>query len=461
MKKSICFGCLFALLMVNPSAAVADFERTKIAVLDFTIQGKGHETEDMGQIVAEWLITAFVKEGRFDVIERRLLKKILGEQKLGATGMLDQDSVSQLGKLLGVKVVISGSVMRFQNVIEVNARIIDVESASIIAAESVKDTTAIGLEKLVISMAEKIIKDFPLEGYIVHRAKNVVSIDLGKRFGVKRKMQFVTFIQGDVIKHPTTGEILDVETIETGIIEIIKTGSKISKAIIIKEHSPNAIVYGQRVKSIGEPALRLSAPTPKASLPKTEPPKMAAPVAEQEIIPASANSSPESDAYAQAEALIKEKKYDDVIRLLLGPDHVEPNDFRLNILLAKAQIEKCAILKEKKDVSYKTLIHEPYRIGRRLHKINKTHPEPYYIVAKSLLINNRARKAGKTIKKALYYSPNNAEYLVVLGDAWSLLDDPRSFYRAKDAYERAMSLEKDDEVFRTKIEAKIRELSEK
>jgi len=167
--------------------------------------------------------------------------------------------------------------MRFQNVIEVNARIIDVESASIIAAESVKDTTAIGLEKLVFSMAEKIIKDFPLEGYIVHRAKNVVSIDLGKRFGVKRKMQFVTFIQGDVIKHPTTGEILDVETIETGVIEIIKVGSKISKAIIIKEQSPNAIVYGQRVKSMGEYEPSFTAATQKISPPKTEPVQTAVP----------------------------------------------------------------------------------------------------------------------------------------------------------------------------------------
>jgi len=252
MKKSILFGCLFALLMVSPSAAVADFQRTKIAVLDFTIQGKGYETQDMGQIVAEWLITAFVKEGRFDVIERRLLKKILGEQELGATGVLDQDSVSKLGKLLGVKVVISGSVMRFQNVIEVNARIIDVESASIIAAESVKDTSAIGLEKLVISMAQKIIKDFPLEGYIVHRTNDVVSIDLGKRLGVRRKMKFMVYKEGAVIKHPTTGEILDVEIIETGIIEIVQAGSKVSKAIIIKEQSPNAIIYGQRVKSVGD-----------------------------------------------------------------------------------------------------------------------------------------------------------------------------------------------------------------
>lgn len=283
MKKSILFGCLFTLLMVNPSAAVADFERTKIAVLDFTIQGKGFETEDMGEIVAEWLITAFVKEGRFDVIERRLLKKILGEQELGATGALDQDSVSQLGKLLGVKVVISGSVMRFQNIIEVNARIIDVESASIIAAESVKDTTAIGLEELVVSMAQKIIKDFPLEGYIVHRAGDVVSIDLGKRLGVKRKMRFVVFKEGDVIKHPTTGEILDVETIETGVIEITRVSRKIAKAIIVKEQSPNAIAYGQRVKTMGEyepsfAAARQKVPPPKIEAVQTAVPTKTEPV---------------------------------------------------------------------------------------------------------------------------------------------------------------------------------------
>jgi len=61
---------------------------------------------------------------------------------------VDEDSTTQLGKLLGVKVIISGSVMRFQNIMEVNARIIDVKSASIIAAaESAKSTTAIRLEK--------------------------------------------------------------------------------------------------------------------------------------------------------------------------------------------------------------------------------------------------------------------------------------------------------------------------
>jgi len=244
---------IFTLIVLIPVSAAADFKKTKIAVLDFGIQGTGFETEDMGKIVAEWLTTAFVKAGRFDVIERRMLKKILGEQQLGLSGALDSESVTKLGQLLGVQVIISGSVMKFQDVLEVNARIVDVESASILAAENVKSTTAIRLQELVVQMADKIISNFPLEGYIVNRAQNVVSIDLGKRLGVKPGMRFIVFKEGKTIKHPTTGEILDVEKIQTGLIEIKSTSAKMAKAMIVRENLPNAIAYGQQVKNLAGP----------------------------------------------------------------------------------------------------------------------------------------------------------------------------------------------------------------
>src|SRR3972149_8820224 len=85
--------------------AGAEFKKTKIAVLDFQLHGEGYETRDMGKIVAEWLITALVKEGRFDVIERMLLEKILQEQKLGVSGVVDSESIARLGKVLGAKIV--------------------------------------------------------------------------------------------------------------------------------------------------------------------------------------------------------------------------------------------------------------------------------------------------------------------------------------------------------------------
>ena len=253
--KKIIFSFAIAIFLVNfifLNTASAEFKKTKLAVLDFQLQGEGYETSDMGKIVAEWLITALVKEGRFDVIERMLLKKVLEEQRLGVSGLIDESSASKLGRVLGAKIVITGSIMKFQNVMEVNARIIEVESSSIIAAENVKSTSAVKLEDLVVKMAEKIIKDFPLEGYVAQRKENTVLIDLGKRAGVRTGMQFIVFKEGKVIKHPKTGEVLDIERIETGSVEIKAVKDKTAEALILKENSPAAIEVGQMVKSTVE-----------------------------------------------------------------------------------------------------------------------------------------------------------------------------------------------------------------
>ena len=253
MKRYIAFLIVLTFFISIPLAANADFKRTKIAVLDFSLKGAGFETEDMGAIVAEWFITAFVKEGRFDVIERGLLTKILNEQKLGMSGILDETTATKIGKLLGVKIIISGSVLKLQNILEINARIIDVETASIIAAESVKSSAAVRLQDLVVRMSAKIIKNFPLEGYIVRRktGKMKASIDLGRLAGVKEGMEFIVFKEGQIIRHPKTKEVLDVETVETGKIVITKVRDKIAKADIVQEIVPGAISFGQMVKSLG------------------------------------------------------------------------------------------------------------------------------------------------------------------------------------------------------------------
>ncbi len=211
MKKTIATMSIFFFCILLPDFAAADFIKDKIAVLDFQLHGKGYNSDDMGKIVAEWLITSLVKEGRFDVVERRLLKKLLEEQSLAHSGVVDENTASKLGKLLGVKAIISGTVMKLQDILEVNTRIIDVETASVIAAENIRSTNATQLKVLIEQMAEKIVKDFPLEGYVVKRSGNKIAIDLGKRAGIKREMHFIVYKEGDIIKHPKTGQILDVE----------------------------------------------------------------------------------------------------------------------------------------------------------------------------------------------------------------------------------------------------------
>lgn len=251
---------LLVLLLVLPSSVFADFKKTKIAVLDFQMHGDQNTSKDMGKIVAEWLITGLVETGRFDVIERRLLEKILEEQKLGATGAIDTNSAAQLGKILGVKTIVAGTVTSLEGTNEINARLINVDTASIVSAERIRAGSAQQLRDLVSKISEKIAAAFPLEGYIVQRNDKKITIDLGKSMGVKPGMKFVAYKEGKVIKHPKTGEVLDVETVEIGIIEARDIRDKTSNGTVVQELTPNGIVYGTMVRS-----------TALESLPEAEP----------------------------------------------------------------------------------------------------------------------------------------------------------------------------------------------
>jgi len=187
-----------------------------------------------------------------------------------------------------------------------------------------------------------------------------------------------------------------------------------------------------------------------------------------------ANTGVEADSLEiieKAEKLFRKKDYDGVITILAGPAYADPSRYDVNLLLARAQVEKCAELKRKGDPSYKTLVYRPYETAQRLHKV-RTHQELYYITAKSLLINNRPARAVKTIKKALRLLPDTPHYLLVLGDAYyeqavfaKKVDRDayiikRLFAKARAAYEEIMSLEHADAETKALTSAILNELSE-
>jgi TolB-like protein len=241
------------LVMLLWCPAQAEYGKTKVAVLKFEVHGSGFEAEDMGRIVAEWLIKVLVKNGRFEIVNWRLLEEIIQEQKLTIDGVDTPQAANQFGKLLGVNFIISGSVFKFQNVTEVQARVINVETASIIASESARVISSLNLEHHVIQIAEIIInKGFPIEGYVVGRDKDTVVIDSGKLAGVKKGMHFTIYTEGQVIKHPKTGEVLGVEEISTGVVEVFKVTDMISIGKVIEEAKDHTIQSGQQVKNVAK-----------------------------------------------------------------------------------------------------------------------------------------------------------------------------------------------------------------
>lgn len=157
--------------------------------------------------------------------------------------------LAQLGKVLGVKTIVSGTILKLGRTQEINARLINVDTGSIVTAEKAQASSSAKLDELVEQITDKIVQAFPLEGYIVQRMGNKVILDLGRRLGIKNGMRFIAYIaykEGKAIKHPKTGEVLDVETIETGEIEITDVREKTSVGVILQEES------GQEDKTISD-----------------------------------------------------------------------------------------------------------------------------------------------------------------------------------------------------------------
>jgi TolB-like protein len=240
--------------LLSTTVARAEFQKTKIAVLDFEMIGDNMETASLGAIISEWFITGIVKSGRFDVVERAMLLKILAEQKLGTSGMIDEQSAAALGKVLGVKAIISGSLLKLQDAVEINARVISVENGAIIAAENIRSSAKSDLHALVDELIDHILLNFPLTGYVVRKGDKTAIVDLGLDSGLTSGTEFIVYREGEVIKHPKTGEVLEVEHVHTGRLRIVKVSKNVAEATIVSEEGNGGIQHGQMVKSIKKDA---------------------------------------------------------------------------------------------------------------------------------------------------------------------------------------------------------------
>jgi curli biogenesis system outer membrane secretion channel CsgG len=98
--------------------ASAQQSRPTVALLDFdfgTVQQWWSGNQDIGQGIADMIVDELVNDGSFRVIERKRLQALLAEQEFSNSERADPSAkaVAQLGKALGVKYLIVGSVTKF------------------------------------------------------------------------------------------------------------------------------------------------------------------------------------------------------------------------------------------------------------------------------------------------------------------------------------------------------------
>lgn len=122
-------------------------KKAKLAVIEFS-DLNGNVTE-LGKFLAEELITRLFVTGKFEVVERQLLNKVISEHKLNFTGIVDPESAKHLGKILGVDAIASGTITDLSNSIKINARLVRVDTASIFGVAAVEVLKDESINKLM------------------------------------------------------------------------------------------------------------------------------------------------------------------------------------------------------------------------------------------------------------------------------------------------------------------------
>lgn len=109
-----------AFLCAMPCAmpVTAQSTRPTVAVLDFdygSVQQWWGGQQDIGRGIADMLVDELVNDGSYRLIERKRLDVLLAEQNFSNSERADPSAktIAALGKMLGVKYVIVGSITKF------------------------------------------------------------------------------------------------------------------------------------------------------------------------------------------------------------------------------------------------------------------------------------------------------------------------------------------------------------
>lgn len=120
-------------------------QNTTLAAFPFNTDDKLAKKR-IGFAVVETMSHKFVSNGLFTVVERAELNKLLAEQKLSASGVIENETAIKLGQVLGAQVLLLGNVQKAGKNYQINARLVDVRSSEVVSS---------GYEELAASAFEE------------------------------------------------------------------------------------------------------------------------------------------------------------------------------------------------------------------------------------------------------------------------------------------------------------------
>ena len=222
-------------------------ERLKIAVLDFTNTG-GMSMQESNTL-ANRLRSMLVQQRDLIVIERGKMDEILSEQGFQQTGCTSTECAVEVGKLLNVQKMVSGSVGKIGETYTIDIVLIDVSTAQINKSFMRNHKGAVdGLLEVMKSISEQIAgfsaKKEEIKKYIISITSNPKDADLfinDKKIGKTpfkstvddgRKLNITVKKENykDWEKRMTVNDNIEIPLIVGGGIRDVNTAREIARA---------------------------------------------------------------------------------------------------------------------------------------------------------------------------------------------------------------------------------------
>jgi curli biogenesis system outer membrane secretion channel CsgG len=245
--------------------------KKRIGVMDF-VNKTDYGAGKLGHAASEMLVTALLKSGQFIVVEREALDKVLKEQGLSMSGIIDPNTAVAAGKILGLNAIVTGTVSEFGiqkggfragNIVRstshtaravVDVRLIDATTAQILMAESGEshftarnlqvagagggsgyDETLVGkaLRGAVDDLSSKIVQKMervPWSGRIAKISGDKIYVNAGSEVGLTEGLKLEAYSLGEPIVDPATGLILGYDESLIGQLLITEVKEKYSLA---------------------------------------------------------------------------------------------------------------------------------------------------------------------------------------------------------------------------------------
>jgi len=292
MKRYGAFGLL---LIFAATGLIFPFDagaagKLRVAVTKFENKVKNQWWDpswNIGEGLAEMLTTELFKTGRVIVLERGAISDVVGEQELGQTGLVRQETAAQTGQMIGAQVVVRGAITEFSPQVKgakggistpifgggvstesayvaLDIRLIDASTGQVIASSNAAGTAAstgvsgtlqgpprsgmvLGGEaffstpigqatRQAISKAVAfILQKTPTEEAFLAIVKvdgDQVFINAGANENIRVGDTFVVYSKGEDLIDPSTGLKLGSSQKKIGNIEVVDVQDKFSIATI-------------------------------------------------------------------------------------------------------------------------------------------------------------------------------------------------------------------------------------